>query len=147
MRDAAVCNISYTQRKISLYPVREDSGTMTTLDLNSLVASLPSQQERKRRDGIEQRRNQLMTELADDPVLAISDPRTLNSMSQCMYVIRCVERGLTKQQIVDLFFGDEFTVKTITSVIGVNALVRQSKEGKWERTEKANLALGTDNKQ
>jgi len=88
-----------------------------------------------------------MTELADDPVLAISDPRTLNSMSQCMYVIRCVERGLTKQQIVDLFFGDEFTVKTITSVIGVNALVRQSKEGKWERTEKANLALGTDNKQ
>ena len=115
-------------------------------DLSSLVASLPSQQEQKRRDGIEQRRKQLMIEVQDDHVLCIPDPRTLNSMSQCMYVIRCVERGLTKQQIVDLFFGDEFTVKMIANVIGVHHLVDQDKDGKWQQTEKAKNALATDKK-
>jgi hypothetical protein len=87
-----------------------------------------------------------MTDFADDPVLRVPDPRTLDSMSQCMYVIRCVEKSLTKQQIVDLFFGDEFTVKMITSVIGVHNMVKPDKDGKWERTEKATPASGTDKK-
>jgi hypothetical protein len=113
-----------------------------TFDLSSLVASLPSQQEQKRRQGIEERRKQLLVEISDDSVLNIPDPRTLNSMSQCMYVIRCIERGLLKQQIVDLFFGDEFTVKMLANVIGVHNLVHHDKDGKWERTEKAKQELG-----
>lgn len=117
-----------------------------TFDLSSLVASLPSQQDQKRREGMEQRRKQLMAEVQDDSVLCIPDPRTLNSMSQCMYMIRCIERGLTKQQIVDLFFGDEFAVKMISNVIGVHHLVDQDKDGNWERTDKAANAMGMEKK-
>jgi len=115
-----------------------------TFDLSSLVASLPSQQDQKRREGMEQRRKQLKAEVQDDSVLCTPDPRTLNSMSQCMYMIRCIERGFSKQQITDLFFGDEFAVKMIANVIGVHHLVDKDKDGNWERTDKASHVIGTE---
>ena len=96
-----------------------------TLDLDSLVASLPAKKEQKRVQEMEQRRSQILNRFPDDATLNNTrDPRSLNSVGQCMYIIKCIEHGLTKAQIVDLFSGDEFVVDTIIGVIGVNNLVK-----------------------
>src|SRR4051812_27732485 len=94
------------------------------LDLDSLVASLPAKQEQKRLQDLSERRQAILSKFTNDSVLVSSkDPRGLNSVGQCMYIIHCLEIGLNKQQIVDLFFDDEFTVDTIINVIGIKGLV------------------------
>ena len=94
------------------------------LDLDSLVASLPAKQEQKRLQDLAERRQRILGKFANDSVLSgTKDPRSLNSVGQCMYIIHCAECGLDKQQIVDLFFGDEFTVDTLVNVIGLKSII------------------------
>jgi hypothetical protein len=112
-----------------------------TTDLDSFMASLPSRQEQIKRQQIEQRRKDLVSQL--DPDVFPPDPRALNSMSQCMYVIRCIERGLSRGQVEDLFFGEESTVNMIVDMIGVNDLLKQDKDGNWKRTDKVKRLIGS----
>jgi hypothetical protein len=94
------------------------------LDLDALVASLPAKKEQKQLQELAQRREGILGRFANDSVLvSTKDPRGLNSVGQCMYIIHCVEVGLGKQQIVDLFFGDEFSVDTLVNVIGIKNIV------------------------
>jgi hypothetical protein len=90
-------------------------------DLNSLVESLPLKKEQKRLQELEQRRQEILKRFENDLLLTnTKDPRKLNSIEQCIYIVRCLEHGLRKDQIVDLFIGDDFTVDTMTMVLGLN---------------------------
>ena len=90
-------------------------------DLDSLVESLPLKKEQKRLQELEERRQQILKKVANDLLLTnTKDPRKLNSIEQCIYIVRCLEHGLRKDQIVDLFVGDEFIVDTMTIVLGID---------------------------
>jgi len=96
------------------------------LDLDALVASLPVKQEQKRLQELDKRRQQILEKFENDSLLSnTKDPRKLNSAEQCIYIIRCLEHGLGKSQIVDLFVGDEFVVDTMINVIGANNLTAE----------------------
>ena len=91
------------------------------IDLDSLVESLPAKQEEKRLQDLDRRRQYIIGRFPNDPVISnTSDPRKLNSVQQCMYIIRCLENGLDRLQINDLFFGDHFTVETMINVMGIS---------------------------
>jgi hypothetical protein len=94
------------------------------LNLDSLIGSLPAKQEEKRLQELERRRKDIMIKFPNDHVIcSTKDPRGLNSVGQCMYIVRCLEGGLDKSQIVDLFFDDHFIVDTLIGILGVGNLV------------------------
>ena len=97
------------------------------VNLDSLVASLPAKQEQKRLQDLDERRQQILAKFSSESIISkVKDPRKLNSVQQCMYIIKCLENGLTKAQIVDLFYADQFSVDTVINVLGVNKLVTHS---------------------
>lgn len=72
-----------------------------------------------------------------DPSIFPADPRKLDTLKQTIYVIRCLERGLTKADILNLFMGDDFSVDIIFELIRDNDLMLcDDKTGKWSKTEK-----------
>jgi hypothetical protein len=90
-------------------------------DLKVLVDSLPLKKEQRRLQEFEERRQQILKRFANDTLLSnTKDPRKLNSIEQCIYIVRCLELGLKKDQIVDLFFEDEFIFDTMTMILGIN---------------------------
>ncbi len=70
------------------------------------------------------RREKTVQELALDPILFPPDPRKLSTMAQCVYIVRLTKRGISKDQIIDLFYGDESGVNMLIEMIGVNNLLK-----------------------
>lgn len=81
-----------------------------------------------------------------DPSIFPADPRKLDTLQQTLYVIRCLERGLTKNDILNLFMGDDFSVDIIFELIRDNDLMSyDEKNGKWKKTEKTDYLFSEDN--
>lgn len=70
-----------------------------------------------------------------DPLIFAPDPRKLDTLKQTFYVIRCLEHGLNKEDIINLFMGDDFSVNIIFELIRDNNLVSyDTKSGAWKRS-------------
>lgn len=70
-------------------------------------------------------------------VLSSPDPRRLNTLDQTLYIIGCLEQGLTRSDILNLFMGDDFSVDLILELIRYNELMSyDEKGGKWYATER-----------
>jgi len=75
-----------------------------------------------------------------DPAIFAADPRKLDTLKQTLYVIRCLDRGLARKDILNLFMGDDFSVDIIFELIRENDLMSyEEKTGKWKKTEKTDF--------
>jgi hypothetical protein len=82
-----------------------------------------------------------------DPRIFPPDPRELDAVSQIVYVIRCLERGLSKQDIVSLYMDDTSAATIIIDLIMKTGLIARDDKGKWRRTDKAKrLIVGSRSK-
>ena len=80
-----------------------------------------------------------------DPSVFPADPRKLDTLRQTLYVIRCLESGLTRKDILNLFMDDDFSVDIIFELIRDNDLMSyDEKTGKWKKTEKTDYLFEHD---
>lgn len=81
-----------------------------------------------------------------DPRIFPPDPRSLDAVSQIIYVIRCLERGLSERDIVALYMDDASQATVIIDLVMQTDLVKRDvRTGKWKRTEKTTrLIAGKD---
>jgi len=72
-----------------------------------------------------------------DPRLFPPDPRSLDVISQIIYVIRCFEHGLSERDIKGLYMDEPFATVVIDLVMQTDLIRQDPKSGKWKKTEKA----------
>jgi hypothetical protein len=76
-----------------------------------------------------------------DPRIFPPDPRELDAVSQIVYVIRCLERGLSRRDIDSLYMGDTSATTVIIDLIKETGLIMRDNRGKWKRTDKARCLI------
>ena len=82
-----------------------------------------------------------------DPKLFPPDPRKLDAVGQIIYVIRCLERGFSENDIIGLYMDDLTAAKIIIDLTKEAGLITRDDKGKWKRTNKARrLIAGSGNK-
>jgi hypothetical protein len=72
-----------------------------------------------------------------DPRIFPPDPRILDIVGQISYIIRCLEKGLSESDIVNLYMDDKTGAQIIIDLVVHNDLIRRDGSGIWKRTEKA----------
>jgi hypothetical protein len=72
-----------------------------------------------------------------DPRVFPPDPRTLDIIHQISYVIRCLEKGLSEDDISSLYMDDKSATKVIIDLVMQIRLIEKDSSGKWRRTDKA----------
>ena len=71
-----------------------------------------------------------------DPSTFPPNPRILDIPEQVVYIINCLEHGLSQEDIIELFTGDYFTVNAILQLLNYYNLIEQDTKGNWKRTLK-----------
>ena len=82
-----------------------------------------------------------------DPKIFPPDPRKLDAVGQIIYVIKCLERGFSEEDIIGLYMDDMTAARIIIDLTKEAGLIIRDDKGKWKRTNKARrLIVGSGNK-